>query len=122
MMMKMKSLLIGFVTGAIVAGTATILSTPSSGRNLRIRLQNSKDELLATAEELLTKIYEIKNEALAAAQLSKESIMLFISDVQFLIEDWKREMEPSKTELVKHIQEIETSLKELEDLIPTSTK
>lgn len=48
--------------------------------------------------------------------------MLFISDVQFLIEDWKREMEPSKTELVKHIQEIETSLKELEDLIPTSAK
>ncbi len=121
-MMKMKSLLIGFVTGAIVAGTATILSAPSSGRNLRIRLQNSKDELLATAEELLTKIYEIKNEALTAAQLSKESILLFISDVQFLIEDWKREMEPSKTELVKHIQEIETSLKELEDLIPTSTK
>ena len=52
-MMKMKSLLIGFVTGAVVAGAATFLSAPSSGRDLRIRLQNSKDELLATAEELL---------------------------------------------------------------------
>ena len=119
-MMKIKSLLIGFVTGAIVAGATTFLSAPSSGRELRLRIQNSKDDLLATAEELLRKIYDIKNEALEAAQLSKESLKSFISDVQFLVDDWKREMEPSKTELMKNIKEIEASLRELEEIIPRS--
>ena len=118
--MKIKSLLIGFVTGAIVAGATAFLSAPSSGRELRLRIQNSKDDLLATAEELLKKIYDIKNEALEAAQLSKESLKSFISDVQFLVDDWKREMEPSKTELMKNIKEIEASLKELENIIPGS--
>lgn len=118
-MMKIKSIIFGFVTGAIVAGAATFLSAPSSGKDLRIRLQNSKNDFLASAEEILAKIYEIKNDALEAAQISKESLISFISDVQFLIEDWKKEMEPSKTELMKNIQEIEASLKELEEIIPS---
>lgn len=118
--MKVKSLIIGFVTGAIVAGTATLLSTPSAGRDLRIRLQNSKDELFATTEELSMKISEIINEVLDAASLSKDSLTTFISDIQYLIRDWKSEIEPSKTELMKNIQEIEASLKELEKIIPDS--
>lgn len=118
--MKIKSLIFGFVTGAIVAGAATFLSTPTSGRDLRIRLQNSKNDFLATAEEILEKIYQIKDDALEAAQISKESLVSFISDVKFLIEDWKKEMEPTKTELIKNIQEIEASLKELEEIIPRS--
>ena len=80
--------------------------------------KTAKKNLLATAEELLTKIYEIKNEALEAAQLSKESLKSFISDVQFLIEDWKREMEPSKTELMKNIQEIEDFTKRIRGNYP----
>ncbi len=119
-LMKIKSVIFGFVTGAIVAGAATFLSAPSSGKDLRIRLQNGKNDFLATTEEILTTIYEIKNDALEAAHISKESLISFISDVQFLIEDWKKEMEPSKTELIKNIQEVEASLKELEKIIPSS--
>ncbi|MDQ7860190.1 YtxH domain-containing protein [Peribacillus frigoritolerans] len=42
--MKAKSLLIGFLTGTVVAGAATLLSTPSSGKDLRTRIKTNTDE------------------------------------------------------------------------------
>lgn len=116
--MKVKSLLIGIVGGVVIAGATTLLSTPSSGRDLRIRLQSKKEELLATGVELLTALQAIKNDTVTATQTSKESLKLFVSDVQLLIKDWQTDIEPYKQELMKSVQEIEASLKELEEIIP----
>jgi gas vesicle protein len=62
----------------------------------------------------------IKDDTMEASQISKETVKTFISDVQVVIENWKREIEPNKNELLKNVQEIENSLKELEAAAPSS--
>ncbi|MDQ7860189.1 hypothetical protein RCO48_01370 [Peribacillus frigoritolerans] len=64
----------------------------------------------------------IKVDTMEASQISKETVKTFISDVQIVIENWKREIKPNKNELLKNVQEIENSLKELEAAAPTSKK
>ncbi|MBR8645674.1 YtxH domain-containing protein [[Brevibacterium] frigoritolerans] len=58
--MKAKSLLIGFLTGTVVAGAATLLSTPSSGKDLRTRIKTNTDEIKATIDELKVKCRILK--------------------------------------------------------------
>lgn len=94
--MKAKSLLIGFLTGTVVAGAATLLSTPSSGKDLRNRIKTNTEEIKNTIDELKVKMLNIKDDTMEASQISKETVKTFISDVQVVIESWKREIEPNK--------------------------
>lgn len=62
--MKAKSLLIGFLTGTVVAGAATLLSTPSSGKDLRTRIKTNTDEIKNIIDELKVKLLNIKDDTM----------------------------------------------------------
>lgn len=112
--MKLRPIIFGFITGAVVAGVTTIMTAPSSGRELREKIQSGKHELFTTFDDLSLKIRRMQEAIVEAGQVSIETGKTFVSDVQSLIENWKNEIEPNKTELINNVQEIEQSIHELE--------
>lgn len=112
--MKIKSLFIGFVTGSILTGAATLLTAPSSGKETRDRIKKNKEDIALTLLELKEKAAAVKEDASTATQAGKETLKTFIADLKILLDNWKEDIEPNKEELTKSIKEIESSIQELE--------
>ncbi|WP_409304551.1 YtxH domain-containing protein [Peribacillus sp. SCS-155] len=118
--MKAKSLFFGFLAGSVIAGAAALLSAPAAGKETRYRLRENKDEITELAKELKEQIMAIKTESVYASKIGKEAIQAFISDVKVMIENWKQETQPNITQLTNRIQEIESSVSELEAVAASS--
>jgi len=112
--MKIKSLFIGLVTGSVLAGAATLLTAPTSGKETRERIKKNKDEIAFTLMELKEKAAAVKEDASTATLAGKETLKTFIADLKILLDNWKEDIKPNKEELTKSIQEIESSIQELE--------
>ncbi len=120
-MMKAKSILTGFLTGALIAGVSTLLYAPASGKDLRKRINKNMEEIMSLITEMTEQIKEMKDEAITASKISKESMKDFISDVKILIQNWKENIEPHKKEIGLKMKEIESALSELEAIMVTSS-
>jgi gas vesicle protein len=118
--MKVKSLLIGFLTGSIIAGATTLLTAPASGKETRNRIRQNKDEITGLLLEIKDRIVEIKNESVNVSKVGKESLQTFIADVKVLLDEWKTDIEPNKNALNNRIQEIESAVNELETVAADS--
>lgn len=112
---KGKSLLLGFVVGGVVSASATLLSAPKSGEQLRHQAKSSSTRFKHTLENLKDEGKDLTDQI---ARTSKEGATLLkdlSADVKTSIESWKNTIEPHQRNIQKHLQEIEKSLKELED-------
>ncbi|WP_026692652.1 YtxH domain-containing protein [Peribacillus kribbensis] len=117
--MKVKSLLLGVLTGTIVAGAGTLLAAPSSGRELRRRIQENKDEIISILSDIKEKALDVKNEVISASSTSKDSLKAFTAEVKNLIQNWQQDIEPHKSEIQMRIAEIEGAIQELEGVVST---
>lgn len=113
-MAKGKSLLIGFITGGIVAGAATLLTAPRSGEQLR---KNAR----TCGEQVIHSLHHLKEEGMAfkeqVEKTSKESAVIikdFSEDLKRSIDQWKKEIEPHKQKIQEELRKIEKTMDELE--------
>src|SRR5690625_5964923 len=91
-MAKGKSLLLGFVIGGTVSAIATLLSTPSSGKDLRDRVKYQSSEWKEMIMNLRLDGLRLKNQL---AETSKEGAAL----VKALTQDMKKRSEEHTSEL-----------------------
>ena len=121
--MKAKSLLIGFISGFTAAGVTVLLSTPSSGQEIRLKLKQSKEETGALLRDVKRSIVQLKEECVSATAVSKTQIRVFIKGVREALEEWKQESQTHTTAIQVQINEVETAIQELETAIsPLTTK
>lgn len=121
--MKGKSLLIGFISGFTVAGVSVLLSAPSSGQELRVKLKQSKDETMDLLQDLKKSIVQLKNESVSATTVSKTQIQAFVKGVKEALEEWKQDSQAHTSAIQIQINDVETAIQELETAIsPLTTK
>ena len=119
--MKAKSLLIGFISGFTAAGVTVLLSTPSSGQEVRLKIKQSKDETGALLQDVKRSIIQLKEECISATSVSKNQIQSFIKGVKEALEEWKHESQTHTTAIQVQITEVETAIQELETAISPLT-
>jgi gas vesicle protein len=121
--MKAKSLLIGFISGFTVAGVSVLLSTPNSGKELRLQLKHSKDETMDILHDLKGGILQLKEECVSATTVSKTQIQDFVKGVKEALEDWKQDSQVHTNAIQVQINDVEIAIQELETAIsPLTTK
>ncbi|MDL4842760.1 YtxH domain-containing protein [Aquibacillus rhizosphaerae] len=114
-MVNGKSLLLGILAGGVVSATATLLSTPQSGKELRTDAKLRGEKLVDTFDKIKSDGIQLTEQI---AQTSKEGALLvkeLSADVKTSLETWKRTIEPHQKNIQKHLAKIEESLKELEE-------
>jgi gas vesicle protein len=119
--MKGKSLLIGFISGFTVAGVSVLLSTPSSGQDVRYKLKQSKDETMDLLQDVKRSIVQLKEECVSATTISKTQIQAFIQGVKETLEEWKQDSKAHTTAIQVQINDVETAIQELETAISPLT-
>ncbi|WP_226038027.1 YtxH domain-containing protein [Aquibacillus saliphilus] len=110
-----KSLLLGLIIGGVVGGATTLLSAPTSGKELRNQAKSRGEGLVHSFDKLKNEGIHLTDQI---AQTSKEGVSLIkdlSSDMKQSIESWKQTIEPHQKNIQKYLAQIEKSLKELEE-------
>lgn len=116
-MSRGKSLLLGMLVGGTVSAAVTLLSAPSSGRELRSQIKEQSKDWKETIEALIQDGVKLKNQI---AKTSKEGISLvneLTQEMKKSVEEWKSAVEPHQENIHEYLEQIQLSLKDLEEKV-----
>lgn len=114
-MSRGKSLIVGFLVGSTAGAIATLLSTPTSGKELRGKVKEQSLEWKTLADNLIKDGIRLKDQI---AETSKEGAALISNlteEMKQSVQEWKVAVEPHQDNIRGYLEQIEVSLKELED-------
>ena len=116
-MSRGNSFLLGFMIGGVASAVATLLSTPTSGKELRGQVKQQSREWKEMADNLMQDAIRIKDQI---AKTSKEGVALINNltvEMKKSIEEWKSTVEPHQENIHEYLEQIQASLKDLEEKV-----
>src|SRR5690625_4644171 len=117
MMSRGKSFLLGFMIGGAATTIATLLSTPSSGKDLRRCVKKQSIEWRVMLDNEKQDALNLKTQV---RKTSKEGVALISDLTQEMrksVEDWKSAVEPHQENIQEYLEHIELSIKDLEEKV-----
>ncbi|MGM0841200.1 MAG: YtxH domain-containing protein [Bacillota bacterium] len=115
--MNKKSLAYGLLIGGVVGGVASLLTSPSSGKDIRAQIKDKKDDWTGVIEEMKVNISELKDSIGTLSQEGKETVMQLSKDLQASFKQWQASTEPNNRRLQEEIQSIQRTIEDLEKSI-----
>ncbi|MDQ0232309.1 YtxH domain-containing protein [Metabacillus malikii] len=112
-----KSLMYGLLVGGLLGGLATLLVTPSSGKQVRAQLQNNRNKISHSVHQVRNDSLSLKNQLVESFKDNSKVIKEVSTDFKKSLGHFKEDIEPHKTQLQKEIKEVERKLKQLEQSI-----
>lgn len=112
-----RSLLLGFIVGGSVSAVATLLNAPSSGRVLRGRIKQQSTEWKDMIDSLMHDALKLKDQISKTSKEGVELISELTQEMKKSIDTWKVAIEPHQENIHEYLEEIEQSLKDLEEKV-----
>jgi gas vesicle protein len=116
-MNRMKSIALGILTGAAAAWGGVLLSTPYSGKELRLQLRKAKIKSKDTLFDLKNRTTEVKEQFQHTTETSNAIVKNVAHDLSQSIEQWKQTTLPHQQAIQFHLEEIQHSLTTLEQQV-----
>ncbi|WP_044337787.1 YtxH domain-containing protein [Rossellomorea aquimaris] len=115
--MNKKSLAYGLLIGGVVGGVASLLTSPSSGKEIRAQIKDKKDDWSEIIDEMKVHIGELKESIGTLSQEGKETVLQLSKDLQASFKQWQASTEPNNRRLQEEIQSIQRTIEDLEKSI-----
>lgn len=112
-----KSLALGVLFGAAVGAAATLLTTPTSGKELRTKVKDQSIEWKEILENLKLDGLRLKNQIAATSKEGVSLIKDLTHEMKNSIVEWKEAVEPHQQNIHQYLEQIESSLKDLEEKV-----
>ncbi|HET7628157.1 MAG TPA: YtxH domain-containing protein [Bacillales bacterium] len=116
-MIKTRSFLSGFLFGGFLAGSAVLLSTPKSGKEIREQTRHGVSQARNTWHELSAETVTLKNDLLTAARNSLPAIKEGTKEIKQSIANWRKDTESDLERLQKRIRELNEQMDQLESTV-----
>ncbi len=88
--MNGKALITGILVGGVVGAATALLTAPSSGKELRTQVKESKNDWVKMATELKEDVMDIKDSVTKVSKEGKEVIKELAADVKVAVEEWQK--------------------------------
>src|SRR5699024_9835860 len=118
-MAKGKSLLLGFVVGGVISAGATLLTTPRSGKDLRLNVKDQGLEWKYMLENVKNDGLRLKDQIVETSKEGAAMMIHLTKEMKDSVTEWKGAVEPHQKNIHKYLEQIETSLRELEKKVKT---
>lgn len=118
-MLNGKSVAIGFIVGGTISAAAALLTTPTSGSVLRNRVKEQSAEWKRIVDDIIKDGWRLKDQI---AKTSKEGVALInelTQEMKTSVDEWKNAIEPHQDNIHQYLEEIEASIKALEEKMNT---
>lgn len=112
-----KSLLLGIMVGGTIGAAATLLSTPSSGRDIRGRVKGQGIDLVDLFKNLKQDGLKLKDQISKTSKEGASLIKDLTQEMKKSVEEWKETVEPHQENIHHYLEQIESSLRDLEDKV-----
>lgn len=119
-MANSKSLILGILAGGTVSVAVTLLSTPESGRAMRGRVKTQSAELKNLLDDLKSNGLQLKDQLRKTSRDSALLVKDLTDEIKKSVEEWKTTVEPHQESIYDYLEQIEMSLKELEDKVQSN--
>ncbi|MCH1626799.1 YtxH domain-containing protein [Fredinandcohnia quinoae] len=116
-MTNSKSLLYGVLLGSIIGGVSVLLSTPTSGKELRNIIRKNQKQLTASFSQIATDGQFLKEQVANSTKKSISVITDFSMDVKKSINQWKEDIQENQKSIQKELSEIENAIQNLENTV-----
>src|SRR5699024_8808354 len=121
-MSKGKSILLGLLVGTTTSAVVTLLTTPSSGKDVRVRIKDQSIEWKNSIDNIIQEGLNSKNQIAKTYKEDQEIINKHTQEKQTSIEEWKNAVEPSQNNIHEYLEQIEVSIKDLETKLTEQDK
>ncbi|MGX9135873.1 YtxH domain-containing protein [Rummeliibacillus sp. JY-2-4R] len=115
--MKTSSFVLGIATGLLGSATAILLTTPKSGKDLRLSLKEAKDAANNQVQDLKLQVANIKESVQQIQGEVKDKGPKFAKDVKSSIEKFQQETAPIQEHLKQEITALQNSVEEIQQEI-----
>lgn len=112
--MNKRSLGYGFLFGSIAGAITALLAAPTSGKELRVQLKETADDWASNLQDIRLNLTRLKNSFSKLSGEGKEIAIDIIHDIKTSINEWQKEIEPTKQSLFNELKEIQKTIEELE--------
>ncbi len=111
------SFIAGMMLGVTVAGASVLLTTPRSGKETREQIRETLALLKEKGAELLENIVLLIQKVKETIETARDKFIPIVQEIKASVEKWKQEIIPHQDQIKNQLSEIETSLKQLEDIV-----
>lgn len=112
-----KSLFLGVLVGSAAGALATLLSTPSSGRDLRIRVKEQSLEWKELIESVKQDGLRLKRQIAETSHEGATLMKNLTEEMKKSVDEWKQAVAPHQENIHEYLGQLEASLKDLEDKV-----
>ncbi len=109
-----KSLVLGLIVGGVIGGMTALLSTPSSGKELRSQINLNRKQIEDLLQQLKKESKALKDQLILTAKESTEVAKEVSADLMKSIQQFQNETEPHKENIMKEIENLDHKIKQLE--------
>ncbi|GGE44459.1 hypothetical protein GCM10011391_24080 [Pullulanibacillus camelliae] len=106
-MSKMKSYIVGFAVGSVVAGATVLLNAPKSGKDLRRDLKETINDANTSLGDVKSAALSLKNNVSDIVSKSLPTVKNTMIEVKSLVDAWQQDIQPNINKISKDIKKIE---------------
>lgn len=112
--MKKSNWLAGLIIGGMAGAVTTLLTTPSSGKDLKKNLRKTKDFMKETAKEVISNTDYLKQTVSQFLHEGKTVIPQTSRELKESIKLWQENIQSNKNAIEEGVHHIQVSVKNLE--------
>jgi gas vesicle protein len=112
--MKKSNWLAGLIIGGMAGAVTTLLTTPSSGKDLKKNLRKTKDFMKETAKEVISNTDYLKQTVSQFLHEGKTVIPQTSKELKESIKLWQENIQSNKNAIEEGVHHIQVSVKNLE--------
>src|SRR5690625_2521572 len=109
-----KYLAIGFLVGGTISAAVTLLTTPTSGENIRHRVKEQGLEWKNIVDDIIKDTIRLKDQLAKTSKEGKALINELTQDMRTSVDEWKETIEPHQSNIHENLEHIKSSIKNLE--------
>ncbi|MBP3951450.1 YtxH domain-containing protein [Bacillus suaedae] len=112
-----KSLVTGFITGSIISGALTLLTTPTSGKDIQYRFRKNMTNLSQLIDQFHQSTLTTSDQFKATLTVSKDQFKAVGKETSQSIHKWKQDIEPNLSQLKADLNALQENIEKSKDAL-----
>ncbi|KHF42045.1 YtxH domain-containing protein [Halalkalibacter okhensis] len=115
--MDSKSFFSGLFVGSTIVGAITLLTTPTSGKDIRKNCKGSAIKVQNGFEQLMKDSKNASIQLKTTAKIGKETFETVGNEMKDSLNDWKKDVEPTLNQLKSDIEALQKNVEQSRNAI-----
>jgi len=101
---KLKSYIVGFAIGGVVASAVALINAPKSGKDMRRELKETLNNANTSIDNIKSATLSLKNNVNDIISKNLPTVKTTITKIKSLVDSWKEDIQPNINKITKDMK------------------